>query len=106
MADVLLYQTMDDDFADSAVEALRRAHIPCFRTGTAWENLWYGRRLNSFSIFVRNAEDYDRANHILIRLGADVEESPSLLKERIFLVLIVAIVVTAAFVALNCLQSS
>ena len=106
MADVLLYQTMDGDFADCAVEALTKEHIPCFRTGTAWENLWYGRSLNSFSIFVRKADDYDRASHILIGLGADVDESPSLLKERIFLVFGFAAVVTAVVVALNWLQLS
>ena len=73
---MLLYQTADLEFATQAVEALRAADIPCFKTGTAWSNLWYGVGLDSIAIFIRDRRDGPRASEILIRLGAAPDAPP------------------------------
>ena len=76
MADVLLYQTGDEDFADRAVDALRGAGIDCLRAGSATGNLPYGKAIETISIFIRRARDYEEASRILITLGA-VRDEPS-----------------------------
>jgi hypothetical protein len=99
VADVLLYQTMDSEFAASAIEALRAADIACYKTGTSWTSLWYGKGLDAESIFIHRAGDYARANGILIALGAAVEEPVTWLRRPVIWLLLALIVLAAAFVA-------
>lgn len=102
MSDVLLYQTSDPRFADRAFEALQQANISCYRTGTGYANLHPGLNLDLVSgvcIYIRNAQDYPRANELLVELGAAVEEpvAPSTLRAIIIFALVVALL--AAVVA-------
>jgi hypothetical protein len=73
VADVLLYSTPDSDFADSAVEALRRHKIACYRTGTVTSGV-RGAVGEQYSIFIHTAADYGRANTVLVKLGAVTDE--------------------------------
>src|ERR1700740_3496196 len=76
VSDVLLYQTSDPRFADRALEALQQADISCYCTGTGYAELHPGLNLDLVSgvcIYIRNAQDYRRANDLLVELGAAVE---------------------------------
>lgn len=68
----LVYETTDTDFADRALQALREAHIPCYR----------------------------EANRILISLGA-VEERPLPLRLIFALLLVAALLAIWAALAWN-----
>jgi hypothetical protein len=70
----LVYETTDTDFADRALEAMRKAHIPCY--------------------------DFSEANRILISLGA-VEERPLPLRLIFALLLVAAILAISAALAWN-----
>jgi hypothetical protein len=76
MADVLIYQTSDPEFADRAVEALREAGIDCHRRGQGVRRLnattgnWTDKQVY---IYVHREEDSRRANEILTHLGAVVD---------------------------------
>ena len=101
VTDVLLYQTSDLEFADDALGALEAARISSFKTGTAWRGLWYGIGLNSISIFIRHPEDYQRANAVLVGIGAVVEEPSHFLRRPLAWILIVAAIALSAWVGLH-----
>ncbi len=63
---MVVYETQDSDFADSAIEALKEANIACYRTGGS---LHLGQSDPTVCIHVSNGADFRRANQILIRQG-------------------------------------
>jgi|SRR5271170_4400956 len=67
---VVVYETEDSDFADSAIKALKKANIDCYRTGGS---LHLGQSDPTVCIHVRNGADLRKANEVLIRHGAVVE---------------------------------
>jgi hypothetical protein len=67
---VVVYETEDSDFADSAIDALKKANIDCYRTGGS---LHLGQSDPTVCIHVRDAADLRKANEVLIRNGAVVE---------------------------------
>jgi hypothetical protein len=67
---VVVYETEDSDFADSAIEALKKANIDCYRTGGS---LHLGQSDPTVCIHVVNGADLRKANEVLIRHGAVVE---------------------------------
>lgn len=67
---MVVYETEDLDFADSAIEALKEANIDSYRTGGS---LHLGQSDPTVCIHVRDAADFRKANEILIRHGAVVE---------------------------------
>jgi hypothetical protein len=65
---VLIYETDDSEFANSAIDALTQARIHSYRTGGALPGG------SSFTcIYIRNGGDFQRANEILAELGAAVD---------------------------------
>lgn len=101
MGDLLLYHTSDLDFAESAVDALHADRISCFKTGTAWSGLWYGRGLDSISIFIRHPTDYERASAVLVRLGAVQDAPRHLLRRPLTWVIVAAAIALSLWVGLN-----
>jgi hypothetical protein len=103
---VLLYETNDTRFANRAIEALRRADIPCYRVGSGSGdgspmNLMMALGESRICIHVERDSDYRRANDILIALGAAREEPlrlPSARGVRIVIILVVALAVCIALV--------
>lgn len=87
----LLYETENSSFADSCIQALEEVGIDCYKTGGSV----MGGSTPLVCIYVRNAEDLTKANAILIKLGAAVDE-PIKLPSRGVLVLIVLVVVFLA----------
>jgi hypothetical protein len=67
---VVVYETEDSDFADSAIEALKTSNIDCYRTGGS---LHLGQSDATVCIHVRDGADLRRANQILSRHGAAIE---------------------------------
>jgi hypothetical protein len=86
-AHVLIYETDDSDFANSAVEALKQAGIDAYATGGSLP----GGSSPTISIYIRDASDSAKANEILIKLGA-VSERPVKLPPA-WLIAILAVVV-------------
>jgi hypothetical protein len=69
---MVVYETEDSDFADSAIEALKKANIACYRTGGS---LHLGQSDPTVCIHESNGADLARANQILIRNGAAIERA-------------------------------
>ena len=104
MADLLLYQTSDPQFADRAVEALEVAGIPSYRTGSGYVELARASRSSlglGVCIFLRREEDYRRANEILIKLGAAIEGPPKLPSRRMLFLWAMVLTLLALVVAIN-----
>lgn len=93
----LVYETDDSAFADSAIEALTRAGIECYRTGGSLP----GGASPAVCIYIRNAGDYQKANEVLVQQGAAIDDrriSPRVLVTRIILAALVgALIVVGAF---------
>jgi hypothetical protein len=89
---VLIYETDDSGFADSVIDALTQAGVECYRTGGV---LLYTPAESMICIHIRNTGDFQRANEILIRQGAVVDQPRSISPA-----VIVAAVVVAVLVAL------
>ena len=104
MADVLLYQTSDPQFADRAVEALEEAGIPSYRTGSGYADLARAPRSSlglGVCVFLRREEDYRRANEILIKLGAATEGPPRLPSGRMLFVWVIVLTLLAIAIAVK-----
>ena len=69
---MVVYETEDSDFADSAIVALTKSNISCYRTGGS---LHLGQSDPTICIHVRDEADAGKANEILIRHGA-ADEHP------------------------------
>jgi len=102
MNDLLVYQTSDPDFADRAVSALSEAGVPCYRTGIGARHLnattgnWTDKQI---FIYIERQEDLERANEILIGIGAVVDEPPGFPHRWWLLILVAAVTVLALLVA-------
>ena len=77
-APVFVYETTDTDFANRAIDAMRAADIPCYRTGRGYssDSSYSGRGIteNQVCIYIDHDSDYERANALLIQLGAVIEK--------------------------------
>lgn len=77
MTEILIYQTSNPDFASQVVDTLNEAKIECYKIGRGYYSI--SRYLyrtdfgNGISIYIRHQEDYQKANQILINLGAVIE---------------------------------
>lgn len=96
----LVYETTDPDFADRAIEAMRDADIPCYRTGRGYSNQvqYPGRGFSEdrICIYIERDADYAQANEILITLGA-VTDDPERFPPKWVLALFAVIAVLIAF---------
>ena len=104
MPDLLLYQTSDPAFADRALEALRAEGIPCNRTGTGyWDVSSAGRRDLGLDIciYIQHEADYQRANQIIIKLGAVLDGPPKLPSRRVIFLTVVLITMGFILVVLD-----
>jgi hypothetical protein len=94
---MLIYQTDDSDFAASAADALKEAGIDAFTTGGS---LAGGSSL-TVCVWIRDPKDYPKANSILIKMGATIDEPTRLLPKWMLLVLataaVVLIILTVAY---------
>jgi hypothetical protein len=103
---MLVYETTDTSFANRAIDALRRADIPCYRVGSGSGdgspmNLLMALGESRICIHIEQASDYRRANEILIALGAAREEPlrlPSPRGVRIAIILTVVITICIALI--------
>jgi hypothetical protein len=90
----LLYETEDAEFADACIDALKDAEIGAYKTGGSVA----GGSTPLICIYVRDSSDLAKANSILIKLGAAVEQ-PLKLPSRIVLAalaLAAAVLIVAA----------
>jgi len=73
----LIYETTDTEFADRAIEALRAADVPCYRTGHGYtaeaQHMGRGFSEDQVCLYIERDTDWARANEILIGLGAVTE---------------------------------
>ncbi len=76
---MVVYETDDSDFADSAIDALQEADVDCYRTGGP---LHLAQSNPMVCIHIRNGAHFQRANQILIRAGAAVERPQRLPSEQ------------------------
>jgi hypothetical protein len=102
MANLLIYQTSDPDFAERAIDALREAGMECHRSGQG------ARRLSSTTgnwtdkqifIYIHREEAYQRANEVLIGLGAAVDKPLKTPNRWLLLILAAVLAVIALLVA-------
>jgi hypothetical protein len=92
--DILLYQTSDSEFANRAVAALQKAGIGCCQRGRGWSFTQLPRLIsNSICICIHDRRDYERANRIIIGLGAYVDP-PLQFRHRRLLLLLAGLVLT------------
>ena len=91
-ASVLIYETDDSDFADSTIEALKGAGIDCYTTGGSLRVPYSDPTI---CIHIREAADFQKANEILIKLGA-VKEDPDRLPAKCVFALLAAVAVVLA----------
>jgi hypothetical protein len=100
----LVYETTDTDFADRALEAMRAAHIACYRTGHGYRTgpgyPGRGSGEDQVCIYIERDPDFSEANRILISLGA-AEERPPPLRLIVGLLLVAAILALWAALAWN-----
>jgi hypothetical protein len=94
---VLLYETEDSSFADSCIDALEEGGISCYRTGGSV----MGGSTPLVCIYVRSAEDLPKANAILIKLGAAVDEPLKLPPRRVMVLIALALTLLVAVIAIN-----
>jgi hypothetical protein len=87
---VLIYQTDDSDFAESAVQALKEEGIDAYATGGALP----GGSGPTVRIYIRGSAAIRTANAVLIKLGAATEE-PGVAPKWVFAVLAMAAVILA-----------
>lgn len=66
---MLIYETDNRDFADTALDALEDARVECYSTGGESP---YGR-FHTYCLYIRNPADRAKANAILVSLGAAQE---------------------------------
>ena len=102
MSEVLVYQTSDPRFADLAIEAMTQAGIPCFKTGQGYVEMIPAavRDLgNGICIYIRDPSDTQRANSILVGLGAAIETPPRRPSQRVIFLIAVILAVIAIYVA-------
>jgi hypothetical protein len=94
---VLIYETDDSEFADSAIDVLMHAGIHCYRTGEPLQ----GGSSFTICIYIRNGGDFQRANEILVKLGASVD-TPNRVSQKFILltVLICALILALVIVML------
>jgi hypothetical protein len=100
MDDILLYQTSDAVFADSAVSALQDAGISCCQRGTGWsvEHSSARHLLNQgIYIFIHDENDYPRANKIIIAMGGFVEPRLRIPHSHLALVILGVVLAVAAY---------
>jgi hypothetical protein len=93
-ASVLIYETDDSGFAESAVEALKEAGIDAYATGGSLP----GGSSPTVSIYIRNAADSPKANEVLIKLGAATDRPDTLPPKWVFAVLAIAAVLVALWI--------
>ena len=92
---MLLYETDDGDFADSAIETLRAAGIDSYRTGGT---LLYAKSDPTVCIHIRREGDYTKANAILIGLGAVVDRPLKLPSLRTGVLIALAALLLAVYI--------
>ncbi len=93
---MLLYETEDSDFADSAVESLRASGIDAYRTGGA---LRYAKSDPTVCIHIGRDSDYPKANAILIDLGAAIDRPIQLPSLRTSVLIALAVLLVVVVVA-------
>ena len=91
MTSALIYETDDSDFADSAIDALTQARIQCYRTGRALP----GGSSHTICIYIQNDGDSQRANKILLELGAEVGTQNRVSQKFILLAVFIGALIVA-----------
>ena len=93
---MLIYETHDADFAESAIKALKEAGIDCHRTCGA---VRYAHSDPIICVHIRDAADRRKASEILIELGAVIDDPDRLPPKWVFAVLAIAAVVLVLWIA-------
>jgi hypothetical protein len=93
---MVIYETDDSGFADTAIDALEHANIACFRTGGPLP----GGSSFTICVHIRNDSDATRANEILIRHGAAIER-PIALTPKLVAAIVVGLVLVGILVFLQ-----
>ena len=92
---MLIYETDDSDFADSAIEALKGASIDCYTTGGSLRVPYSDPTI---CIHIREAADFQKANEILAKLGAVTDDPDRLPPKWVFGLVAVLAVVLALWI--------
>jgi hypothetical protein len=77
---ILIYETDDEGFAISAVEALQEAGIDSYKTGG---RVSYGPSSRTVCVYIRDPKDFRRANQLLTEQGAVIDKPLPLQTERL-----------------------
>jgi len=100
---LLVYETTDPDFANRAMDAMRDAAIPCYRTGRGYssDSNYPGKGFteDQVCIYIERDTDFAQANEILIGLGAVTEDPERLLPKWVFALFAVTAVLLAFWIA-------
>jgi hypothetical protein len=100
----LIYETTDTDFADRAIEAMRKADIDCYRVGHGYStrSAYVGRggTESQVCLYVERDTDCARANEILLELGA-VMDDPKLPPRWVVLLLLALATAIGVWVSLE-----
>ena len=98
----LVYETTDTTFADRAIAAMREADISCYRTGRGYSYsagyIGRGATEDQVCLYIEDASDYVKANQILVKLGAVVEEPVRLPPKWVIFVLVLVATLLAIWV--------
>jgi hypothetical protein len=92
---VLIYETDDSEFADSVIDALTQASIHCYRTGGALP----GGSSFTICIYIRNGGDIQRANKVLVELGAAADTPGRVSQKFILLTVFIGALIFALVIA-------
>ena len=93
---MLIYETDDSDFADSAIEALKEAGIDSYTTGGSLKIPYSDPTV---CIHIRDTVDFQKANEILVKLGAVTEDPNRLPPKWVFALLALAALVATLWIA-------
>ena len=92
---MLIYETADSDFAELAVETLKEAGIDAYATGGSLP----GGSSPTVCIYIRDAADSQKANAILVKLGAAPDDPVRLPPKWVLALLAVSVVLVGLWVA-------
>ncbi len=91
----LIYETTDNNFANSCVQGLSDAGIAAFRT----DGTLPGGSDFIICIYIHDPSQYQEANEVLVKLGAVINSGPTLPSRTIIVLMVAVMLLFAVIVA-------